>query len=259
MDASDGSDTRGTRLRAWSGITGWRFESSSAHLESPAYAGLSSVLAMAGRSELAPANARGPRLGNARAAVTAESNAAMRPESVLVRRSAHGQFAQAGVRRARAGDLQAHVARLGRRLQVARRVDTALRPRCAIRGCQDAAGRPLGVTPGRHDSRDLGHRAEVDRQAARARRRRPNGRAAAVDRRLGVQPGSSELALAGRQRARLSVGVRSGRRRRGASRLRGSPSRPRGTRRERAPPRRVTVVVSAPIAMSKVRPCHCAP
>ena len=32
MNASDGSDTRVTRLRAWSGITGWRFESSSAHL-----------------------------------------------------------------------------------------------------------------------------------------------------------------------------------------------------------------------------------
>ena len=33
---SDASDTRVTRLRAWSGITGWRFESSSAHGESPA-------------------------------------------------------------------------------------------------------------------------------------------------------------------------------------------------------------------------------
>src|SRR5215207_11491949 len=31
---------RRTRLRAWSGITGWRFESSSAHHESPANAGL---------------------------------------------------------------------------------------------------------------------------------------------------------------------------------------------------------------------------
>ncbi len=29
--ATDGYDTRVTRLRAWSGITGWRFESSSAH------------------------------------------------------------------------------------------------------------------------------------------------------------------------------------------------------------------------------------
>jgi hypothetical protein len=29
---ADGYDTRVTRLRAWSGITGWRFESSSAHL-----------------------------------------------------------------------------------------------------------------------------------------------------------------------------------------------------------------------------------
>jgi hypothetical protein len=31
MDALDVFDTRVTRLRAWSGITGWRFESSSAH------------------------------------------------------------------------------------------------------------------------------------------------------------------------------------------------------------------------------------
>ena len=43
LDALDGSDTWVTRLRAWSGITGWRFESSSAHRESPAYAGLSSL------------------------------------------------------------------------------------------------------------------------------------------------------------------------------------------------------------------------
>jgi hypothetical protein len=35
---SDGYDSRVTRLRAWSGITGWRFESSSAHLrEAPVY------------------------------------------------------------------------------------------------------------------------------------------------------------------------------------------------------------------------------
>jgi hypothetical protein len=31
MDALDGFDTRVTRLRAWSRLTGWRFESSSAH------------------------------------------------------------------------------------------------------------------------------------------------------------------------------------------------------------------------------------
>ncbi len=36
----DGYDTRVTRLRAWSGITGWRFESSSAHRK-PCKAGLS--------------------------------------------------------------------------------------------------------------------------------------------------------------------------------------------------------------------------
>src|SRR3954447_13191240 len=36
MDARDGSDTGVTRLRAWSRLTGWRFESSSAHRESPA-------------------------------------------------------------------------------------------------------------------------------------------------------------------------------------------------------------------------------
>jgi hypothetical protein len=40
MDASDGSDTRVTRLRAWSGITGWRFESSSAHGKPPAQRGV---------------------------------------------------------------------------------------------------------------------------------------------------------------------------------------------------------------------------
>jgi hypothetical protein len=33
--ALDGYDRRDTRLRAWSGITGWRFESSSAHLKAP--------------------------------------------------------------------------------------------------------------------------------------------------------------------------------------------------------------------------------
>jgi hypothetical protein len=37
-------------LRAWSGITGWRFESSSAHHESPANAGLSSLWASLGTS-----------------------------------------------------------------------------------------------------------------------------------------------------------------------------------------------------------------
>ena len=38
---ADGGIGRRARLRAWSGITGWRFESSSAHRESPAQAGLS--------------------------------------------------------------------------------------------------------------------------------------------------------------------------------------------------------------------------
>ena len=37
---ADGYDTRVTRLRAWSGITGWRFESSSAHERRPRLAGL---------------------------------------------------------------------------------------------------------------------------------------------------------------------------------------------------------------------------
>jgi hypothetical protein len=37
----DGSDSRVTRLRAWSRLTGWRFESSSAHQRRPGYAGLS--------------------------------------------------------------------------------------------------------------------------------------------------------------------------------------------------------------------------
>jgi hypothetical protein len=39
----DAPDTRVTRLRAWSRLTGWRFESSSAHREGPANAGLSSL------------------------------------------------------------------------------------------------------------------------------------------------------------------------------------------------------------------------
>src|SRR5215210_968634 len=39
---ADGGIGRRARLRAWSGITGWRFESSSAHRASPALAGLSS-------------------------------------------------------------------------------------------------------------------------------------------------------------------------------------------------------------------------
>src|SRR5215211_2084912 len=42
---ADGGIGRRARLRAWSGITGWRFESSSAHRESPANAGLSSLWA----------------------------------------------------------------------------------------------------------------------------------------------------------------------------------------------------------------------
>src|SRR4029078_8303844 len=36
----DGGIGRRARLRAWSGITGWRFESSSAHAEKPRLAGL---------------------------------------------------------------------------------------------------------------------------------------------------------------------------------------------------------------------------
>ena len=39
----DGSDTWVTRLRAWSGMTGWRFESSSAHLQSPASGGFAAL------------------------------------------------------------------------------------------------------------------------------------------------------------------------------------------------------------------------
>jgi hypothetical protein len=39
FDHSDGSDTPVTRLRAWSRLTGWRLESSSAHRESPAKRG----------------------------------------------------------------------------------------------------------------------------------------------------------------------------------------------------------------------------
>src|SRR5687767_13124774 len=38
---ADGGIGRRARLRAWSGITGWRFESSSAHSEKPRSAGLS--------------------------------------------------------------------------------------------------------------------------------------------------------------------------------------------------------------------------
>src|SRR5690242_14509655 len=37
---ADGGIGRRARLRAWSGLTGWRFESSSAHLERPRVAGL---------------------------------------------------------------------------------------------------------------------------------------------------------------------------------------------------------------------------
>src|SRR4029079_9781403 len=37
---ADGGIGRRARLRAWSGITGWRFESSSAHSEKPRSAGL---------------------------------------------------------------------------------------------------------------------------------------------------------------------------------------------------------------------------
>jgi hypothetical protein len=41
-------DTRVTRLRAWSGITGWRFESSSAHLRKPCVRGAFVVLGRSG-------------------------------------------------------------------------------------------------------------------------------------------------------------------------------------------------------------------
>src|ERR671923_2890050 len=41
---ADGGIGRRARLRAWSGITGWRFESSSAHLEKPRKPGLLGVL-----------------------------------------------------------------------------------------------------------------------------------------------------------------------------------------------------------------------
>ena len=51
---ADGGIGRRARLRAWSGITGWRFESSSAHLRKPRSAGLSSFsgrsLARGGRT-----------------------------------------------------------------------------------------------------------------------------------------------------------------------------------------------------------------
>jgi hypothetical protein len=70
-------------------------------------------------------------------------------------------------------------------------------------------------------------------------------------------PASSEVAVAGLQRARLVVGSRSGRRV-------GSDSLPPaltvyvppGASTGRLPPaRELTVVVVAPISMSKVRPC----
>ena len=47
--ATDGYDTRVTRLRAWSGITGWRFESSSAHVAKAPRGGAFSLVGVAGR------------------------------------------------------------------------------------------------------------------------------------------------------------------------------------------------------------------
>src|SRR3954447_2187142 len=72
-------------------------------------------------------------------------------------------------------------------------------------------------------------------------------------------PASSELAVADLQRARLSVGVRSGRR----VAIDADPLTvwvPAGVSSMKAPPlRSVTRVVLAPMSTSNVRPCHCRP
>src|SRR5215212_8317725 len=56
---ADGGIGRRARLRAWSGITGWRFESSSAHSEKPRSAGL---FAFSGSTAAVGANFRGNAL-----------------------------------------------------------------------------------------------------------------------------------------------------------------------------------------------------
>ena len=63
----DGSDTRVTRLRAWSTLSGWRFESSSAHSESPAQ-----------RAVPAPAGQRAERWLRAAATLMARSSCSRR-------------------------------------------------------------------------------------------------------------------------------------------------------------------------------------
>ena len=73
--ATDGYDTRVTRLRAWSGITGWRFESSSAHRAKAPHSGAFRVL---DDHSPASASARGNARGNIRRATRGE-NAAARP------------------------------------------------------------------------------------------------------------------------------------------------------------------------------------
>jgi hypothetical protein len=69
---SDGYDSRVTRLRAWSGITGWRFESSSAHRE--ALHGKAFRVCAAATS--GSHSGRGNTFGNIRRATTDEARAA---------------------------------------------------------------------------------------------------------------------------------------------------------------------------------------
>ena len=65
---SDGYDTRVTRLPAWFGITGWWFESSSAHRKPESRACRAFQLSTSYGRDLSPPPARGNTLGNIRRA-----------------------------------------------------------------------------------------------------------------------------------------------------------------------------------------------
>jgi hypothetical protein len=95
LDASDVSDTRVTRLRAWSGITGWRFESSSAHTKAPRLQGFRRLRVAACREprEQIRGNIRGP----VRSSVVRPAYAARVGRTYWIR--GFGRFARAAHRR----------------------------------------------------------------------------------------------------------------------------------------------------------------
>ena len=102
----DGYDTRVTRLRAWSGITGWRFESSSAH-DAKAPHGGAFVVSGSVPAELL-GHIRGNTPGQVRCSMVrsprdrADTKAPLRPPPRLrLRRPSGGSCSQTGTPRVR--------------------------------------------------------------------------------------------------------------------------------------------------------------